>query len=296
METLEFCLICKNNSSVVFLHCKDHFFTKENFVICKCSACGFLFTNPRPQKEDLGHYYKTENYISHSNLQKGLINRIYHFIRKKNHKKKYSIIKKEIPSGKILDIGCATGEFLNYFKRKGWGVTGVEPDSDARKFASENYKLNVFLESELDNFEDGNFDVITMWHVLEHVSDLNKRMSELVRLVKTDGLIVIAVPNAGSYDAQQYGSFWAGYDVPRHLYHFSREAALNLFNKYSLKCIEIVPMKFDSFYVSLLSEKYLSEKKKYFKAFRMGLKSNREGRKNNNNYSSLIFLLKKEKS
>jgi|WetSurMetagenome_2_1015567.scaffolds.fasta_scaffold85646_2 2-polyprenyl-3-methyl-5-hydroxy-6-metoxy-1,4-benzoquinol methylase len=294
METLEFCPVCKNNNIVVFLGCKDHFFTNENFNICKCNECGFLFTNPRPPSQELGRYYKSENYISHSNSQKGIINRIYHIIRKRNHKKKYNIINREIANGKILDIGCATGEFLHFFQKKGWDVNGIEPDPDARKFACESYKMKVSSESELDNFENEIFDVITMWHVLEHVSDLNRRMSDIVRLLKTNGLIVIAIPNAGSYDAQHYGSFWAGYDVPRHLYHFTPEVALKLFCRYSLKCIKIVPMKFDSFYVSLLSEKYLSKQKKYLKAFFIGLKSNCRGRKNNN-YSSLIFLLKKEK-
>jgi 2-polyprenyl-3-methyl-5-hydroxy-6-metoxy-1,4-benzoquinol methylase len=296
MELLSNCPVCNNNKFSEFLQCKDHFLSKETFFILKCENCGLLFTNPRPDKKTIGQYYKSNQYISHSNTRKGIVNRIYHFVRSLNHRTKYKSISKIKSEGEILDIGCATGEFLAYFKKRGWKITGIEPDSDARKYAQNNYCLDVFPEDEIQSLGEKRFDVITLWHVLEHVPELNRRIQELYRLLKDDGILIIAVPNASSYDANHFGTYWAGYDVPRHLYHFNKEVIGRLFKKHHFICSDILPMKFDSFYISLLSEKYLSGKNKYFKAINTGIKSNCYARRNENNYSSLIFVLEKEKT
>jgi 2-polyprenyl-3-methyl-5-hydroxy-6-metoxy-1,4-benzoquinol methylase len=255
-----------------------------------------LFTNPRPEAADLGRYYKSEEYISHSNSRRGIINKVYHRIRKRNHKTKFSIIEREVNTGRILDIGCATGEFLAFMKERGWTCQGVEPDPEARAFAAENYGLEVLEEDALNQFPEKSFEVITLWHVLEHVPRLQERMKQLKRLLKPGGLLVIAVPNAASYDAQKYGSYWAGFDVPRHLYHFSKESAVSLFEKQGFMCKEILPMKFDAYYVSLLSEKYRKSSLKILKAFFSGWRSNCYARRHQNGHSSLIYLLKMAKT
>jgi 2-polyprenyl-3-methyl-5-hydroxy-6-metoxy-1,4-benzoquinol methylase len=296
MELLKKCPACDHEKFVEFIQCKDHFLSKEDFTILKCENCGLLFTNPRPEENDLGRYYKSSQYISHSNAKKGLINKIYHFIRRHNHKKKYKLISSYRSKGEILDVGCATGEFLLFLKQKGWNVFGIEPDADARQFAIENNKIEAFPESELVKLGRDKFDVITLWHVLEHVSNLKPRITELYNLLKDDGILIIAVPNSQSLDAAHYGSFWAGYDVPRHLYHFDQKVIKDLFSKFNFSCIEIKPMKFDSYYVSLLSEKYISGKNNYLKAAKTGWQSNCHARKNQMNYSSLIYIFKKEKT
>jgi SAM-dependent methyltransferase len=255
-----------------------------------------LFTNPRPALADLGKYYKSEEYISHSNTKKGLISRLYHIVRKRNFKNKYRIIASLSTGKDLLDVGCATGGFLAFFKAKGWSVMGIEPDKEAREFAIRNENLDVFDEEKLLNFGNKRFDVISMWHVLEHVPFPKDRLKVLKDLLNDDGLLVVAIPNPGSYDAEFYGKYWAGYDVPRHLLHFKQEVALKFFDDMGFDSVGVKPMKFDAYYISLLSEKYKSGKTSYIKAFFVGVKSNRFAKRNKSNYSSLIFLLKKKNS
>jgi len=193
-----------------------------------------------------------------------------------------------------LDIGCATGEFLNYFKNNGWNCTGIEPAKDPRKYAIENFNLDVKAEEALDQLGPDTFDVITLWHVLEHVPNLNERLGQISKLLKPDGLLLIALPNHLSWDATYYKDFWAGFDVPRHLHHFSPDTVKLLLVKYNISIFDIKPMKFDAFYVSLLSEKYKTRSMKYLSAFCKGIKSNAAAKKNRNNYSSLIYLAKKQ--
>lgn len=296
MEELKNCKLCEGSVFETHLKCRDHFLSGEEFIIARCTNCGFLFTNPRPEAAHLGAYYKSENYISHSNNRKGLLNKIYHSVRRYNHKQKYKLISRLLQKGDILDIGCATGEFLNYFKERGWQVIGVEPDADARAFAKTQYHIDVLPEEALTRIENRKFDIISLWHVLEHVPSLNERMKRIRDMLKDDGYVVIAVPNAKSNDASWYGEFWAGYDVPRHLYHFTQATAGALFKKHGFDLAEIHPMKFDAYYVSLLSEKYKTGKKSLVKAIKRGWKSNSWAKKNDSDYSSLIFILKKQKT
>lgn len=293
MENLNCCDLCGNTTFSVYLESMDHFLTKERFTIVKCEKCGLLFVNPRPSASEISKYYKSENYISHSTKQQGFLDKIYAVIRKKNHIKKYKLIEKYKKSGSIIDIGCATGEFLDFFKKKGWDVTGVEPDEDARNFATNNYKLNVFDEKNIQDLGEKNYDVITMWHVLEHVSDINERVFQLNRILKDDGIAVIAVPNPQSKDASVYKTFWAGYDLPRHLYHFSEKTITALFEKKGFRLVEKIPLVFDAYYISIVSEKYKTGKKNLIKAFYWGLKSNMWAKRNNDEFSSLIYVFKK---
>lgn len=291
-EILKKCPICGSIKLQKAFKTKDYFITQEEFGICACKKCGFHFTNPRPTKMALAPYYKSEDYISHSNSNQGLFGKLYQSIRKYTLGKKYELVSSIRDGENILDIGCATGQFLNEFKKRGWLCTGIEPDPSAREFASKNYDLKVFDEDKLDTLDSHSFDVISMWHVLEHVSDLSKRMEDLQRLIKENGSLFIALPNLDSWDAKHYEKYWAGLDVPRHLYHFKKENVELLFNKFGFKVHRIVPMKFDSYYVSLLSEKYRKNPLYLISAFFKGWYSNWKAKKSPPNHSSLLYILK----
>jgi 2-polyprenyl-3-methyl-5-hydroxy-6-metoxy-1,4-benzoquinol methylase len=205
--------------------------------------------------------------------------------------RKLALISRYQPKGEILDIGCATGQFLNYMSMHGWKATGIEPDEKTRSRAISEYGLKVFPEEQLNVFQKSCFDVITMWHVLEHVSELNARMEQLAKLMKPQGTLFIAVPNCNAYDAKKYKEFWAGYDLPRHLYHFTKEDIKLLMEKHGFTIANTLPMRFDAFYVSLLSEKYKSGKMRWLPALWNGFWSNmKAGQKNG--YSSLIYVIK----
>lgn len=293
MEILSNCPVCNSLNFKPFLICKDNTVSRETFNIIECISCGFKFTNPRPEENKLGDYYKSEEYVSHSNTNKGLINTAYQMVRKYTLLKKLQLISKFYKTGKILDIGCGTGEFLKTFKDAKWQTLGIEPSADVRKMAIEKYGLDVKEEAEIKNLEASGFDVITMWHVLEHVPHLNDRIEDLKRLIKPNGIIIIAVPNCTSLDAKIYAENWAAYDVPRHLYHFSPKDIETVFKNHGLNVFRILPMIFDSFYVSMLSEKYRSGKSNIIRAIWNGFHSNLAALKYGKTYSSQIYLIRK---
>lgn len=291
-ESLKHCPVCGSIKLQKAFKTKDYFLTKEEFSICQCKKCGFHFTNPRPKQEALAPYYKSEEYISHSNSNQGLFGFLYQQVRNFTLGKKYDLVSSMRDGESILDIGCATGQFLNEFKKRGWKCNGIEPDPEAREFAKKAYDLKVFGEEKLDEFNAQSFDVISMWHVLEHVSDLQKRLEDLRRLIKDNGILFIALPNLDSWDAHHYEKYWAGLDVPRHLYHFKKENVELLFDKFGFRMHQILPMKFDAYYVSLLSEKYKKNPFYFISAFFKGWYSNFKARKSPPNHSSLLYILK----
>lgn len=292
MNTRKQCPICKGEKFSPFLIVKDYTVSKENYNIVRCDNCNFKFTNPIPEEDRIGDYYKSEEYISHSNTNKGLINKVYQTVRNITLEQKEKLVTKGRERGNLLDIGCGTGEFLNHAKQKGWSTEGIEPDTEARNLGRKNYGLQISDETRLSSIESSSIDVITMWHVLEHVYHLNDRVVELKRILKNDGTLYIAVPNLESYDANYYKEHWAAYDVPRHLYHFSKNDIVNLMNRNGMEVKQILPMKFDSFYVSMLSEKYKKGKTNLWKSFINGWKSNKLAKKSMN-YSSLIYKIEK---
>lgn len=294
METLSNCPICNGATFLPFLRCNDHTVSRETFTIVSCSTCDFNFTNPRPYSTDLGKYYQSEDYISHSNSNKGFINTVYKLIRNYTIIKKVQLINRcnNNISKNILDVGSGTGEFLNGCKSAGWNVTGVEPSKSAALMAKENFNLSILDEEEIDNLEPNCFDIITMWHVLEHVPNLNQRVIELKKLLKVNGTIIIAVPNNSSYDAKFYKEYWGGYDVPRHLYHFKPHDIRLLCKNNNLKLVRVLPMRFDSFYVSMLSEKYKSGRIRLFRALWTGFISNIKAISSGEKFSSQIYIIK----
>lgn len=289
------CLLCDNKSFTNQLELKDHFLSGENFAIFSCDSCGLMITQPTPALDKLADYYESPDYISHSNQKQGLFNQVYQIIRKITLKRKLRLIRKYTRGDSVLDIGCATGEFLNYCALRGMNATGIEPNRKAREFAKQQYRLKVEDEQYLSNLRDASFSVITMWHVMEHVPDINERMATIYRLLADDGVAFIALPNPNSYDALYYNEFWAAWDVPRHLYHFTREAFNFMAEKFQFRVVNRIPMRFDSYYVSLLSEKYMKGKTSVISAMFRGLLSNRMARKVNSEYSSVIYVIKKSR-
>jgi 2-polyprenyl-3-methyl-5-hydroxy-6-metoxy-1,4-benzoquinol methylase len=272
-----------------FLTVKDYSVSKETFDLYYEETLDMLITHPQPSLENLGKYYESEDYISHTDNKRSLFEKLYHFIKSIALKNKLNLINSLQPNkGRILDIGAGTGDFLSVAKNDGWQTIGVEPSDRAKAIAKRKGVSFVSATSELENHS---FDVISMWHVLEHIPELDKQIKELKRLLKPTGTLIIAVPNFKSFDAKHYGKFWAAYDVPIHFWHFSKTAIKLLFEKEEMKLEKVLPMKFDSFYVSLLSEKYKSGKMNFIKAFFIGLQSNLKA-KNNFEYSSHIYILK----
>ena len=274
-----------------FITVKDYSVSKETFDLYHDETLDMLITFPQPGLDALGKYYESEDYISHTDNQRSFFEKLYHFIKNIALKNKLHLINSLQPNkGRILDIGAGTGDFLSIAKKDGWQTTGVEPSTKAKSIAINKGVSFVEFTTELEN---NSFDVISMWHVLEHVPDLDKQIKELKRLLKPKGTLIIAVPNFKSFDAKYYGKFWAAFDVPIHFWHFSKTAIKLLFEKEGMKLEKVLPMKFDSFYVSLLSEKYKSGKMNFIKAFYVGLLSNWKAR-SSFEHSSHIYIIRNE--
>ncbi|HFG0578538.1 TPA: class I SAM-dependent methyltransferase [Flavobacterium psychrophilum] len=273
----------------IFIKVKDNSISKESFELLIDEELQLLKTHPQPLLDILPKYYESEDYISHTDGKRSLFEKMYQIVKSYSLNKKVSLINTlHLQKGSLLDIGAGTGDFLATAKKQGWQITGIEPNEKAKIIS---ISKGVSFAENLESISSHSFDVITMWHVLEHVPDLENQIKLLKRLLKPNGTIIIAVPNYKSFDAKYYGEFWAAYDVPRHLWHFSKTAIEKLFANENMKLIKMLPMIFDSFYVSLLSEKYKNGKMNFIKAFYIGLKSNMKA-KRNLEYSSHIYVIK----
>jgi 2-polyprenyl-3-methyl-5-hydroxy-6-metoxy-1,4-benzoquinol methylase len=280
-----------NVSLKPYLRCKDYTVSKEVFKILIDEETELLITSPRPDDVNLSKYYESDDYISHSNSHKSVFTKIYQIVRNYTLRQKIKLINSFGSKEKtLLDIGAGTGEFLFECHKDGWKVEGIEPNMNARKLAEE--KTGTKLKTQISELGTERYDVITMWHVLEHVPNLTEYVSQLNDLLNSNGTIIVAVPNHKSFDASYYGKFWAAYDVPRHLWHFSQTSIQKLFARENMKVNQILPMKFDAFYVSLLSEKYKKGKMNILKAFNIGWRSNLKA-KHTSEYSSLIYVIRK---
>ena len=285
------CPFCESENTRSYLKLKDYFLSQEDFEILECDNCKLLFTTPRPDASVIGNYYKSEDYLSHNEHKKGLVPWIYNQVKKVNISNKYKIACKGFTKAKLLDFGCGVGDFLHYAQQNGCEITGCDMSEDARKFASEKLGKTIVSPNEIFALPHSTFDVITMWHVLEHIDNLKFQTEQLHRLLKDNGRLVIAVPNYMSYDAQYYKDKWAAYDVPRHLNHFHKESLQNIFaGSFELETIH--PMKWDAFYISMMSEKYIGKGNSFIKGILTGWKSNRKARKTGE-YSSLIYVFHK---
>ena len=295
MAIVSKCPSCNSGNWVDYLTCKDFTVSHETFSLKKCKSCNLIVTSPRPEDDRLSEYYQSDEYISHSSKASTLIDRIYLIARSYTLKWKLGIIDKyKLPKKTILDFGCGTGDFLKTCRDAGWTVEGIEPSPIAREKAIEKTGAPILNGFSIDHSK--RFGTITLWHVLEHVPDPNSLISNLSLSLEDDGTVFIAVPNHESFDALYYKEYWAGYDVPRHLWHFSKENMNKLLSNNRLQIKEIIPMKLDAYYVSMLSEKYKNNSKtnliSLLRAIFKGLRSNHKGNKTGE-YSSLIYVAKK---
>jgi 2-polyprenyl-3-methyl-5-hydroxy-6-metoxy-1,4-benzoquinol methylase len=276
----------------VYLEVKDYSVSGEEFQLLHNLELDMLETFPQPKEDKLPDYYKTEDYISHTDSKRNLFEKVYHLVRSISLKRKLNLINSFNSTEKnLLDVGCGTGDFLKIALNNNWNVSGIEPNPDARKISNSKTNNSVFEIDQLLKFKPNSFDVITLWHVLEHLPNLDNHLSVFKQLLKANGTLIIAVPNFKSFDALYYKNFWAAFDVPRHLWHFSQQSISKLVSKKEMKVTKTLPMTFDSFYVSMLSEKYKKGSLNIFNAFRVGLLSNLKA-KRSGEYSSLIYVIK----
>lgn len=293
---IAFCPICGDTQLKPAMTCTDHFATGETFVTVQCQNCTFVFTQDFPSENNIGAYYNVPSYISHSDTHKGLINTLYHWARKSALKSKSKIVIREasVKKGTLLDIGCGTGYFLDKMKKLKWVVTGIEKSDETRRYAKERFGLDCQNSEYLFDIKPQTKDVITMWHVLEHIESLDEVMVQLHSILKDSGVAIIALPNKDSYDAKSYKEHWAAYDVPRHLWHFSPNTFSLLANKHQFEIKEMKPMYFDTFYISMLSEK----NKNTFCASLIGLLKGAlfflRSLRHTQKCSSIIYILKKK--
>lgn len=272
---------------VSVMSCTDYTVSKESYELLMNPSYEMMVTSPSPS--DLENYYKSDSYISHSDSSTSFFDKVYQLVRKYTLKRKVSLINSFNTSGKkLLDVGCGTGNFLATAEKEGWNVYGIEPSKEARDISS---RKNIVALEELPFLREDNFDVITLWHVLEHVPNLLSYIETLKRKLSPNGVLLIAVPNYKSFDASYYKEYWAAYDVPRHLWHFSQKSIQMLFSEQGMHVQKVIPMKFDAYYVSMLSEKYKYGKNRFLKALCIGFLSNRKARATSE-YSSLIYLIK----
>lgn len=279
-----------------YIKVKDHSVSQESFELLYNDDLDMLETFPQPSTDKLPDYYKSDDYISHTDGKRNVFEKVYHLVKGIALKRKMKLINSVSKNTtSLLDIGCGTGDFLQVAYESGWTITGIEPNEQARAIANKKTNHSVFDSEQLFNLQSQSFDVITLWHVLEHLPNLETHFSLFRKLLKSDGVLIIAVPNFKSDDAQLYREFWAAYDAPRHLWHFSQESIKKLANGVQMELTKTAPMKFDAFYVSLLSEKYKFGKMNYFKGFWNGCRSNWKARRTGE-YSSLIYVLKHQNS
>ncbi len=292
------CPVCgeRQNLSLLPFQCKDYTVSGERYAIAHCNHCQHRYTLNPPAENEIGRYYKSDTYVSHSDTQEGFVNKLYHIVRKRALKKKQWVICNDTGknTGKILDIGCGTGAFLNQMKLAGWEVNGLEPDEDARRLAESHYAIQPQAPDALFSFSAETFDAVTMWHVLEHVHRLDEYLTQIHSILKKDGVFFVAVPNYRSYDAEKYKEFWAGYDVPRHLHHFCAESINTLMQKKGFYIDTLRPMPYDAFYVSLLSEKYIHGKDRLVQGFLNGWRSFQRSSADVRTCSSILYIIRKK--
>lgn len=296
--TIKVCPLCGGTHLERALTCVDHYATGEMFHLCRCRECGFLFTQDFPVEEEIGRYYETPEYISHSDTRKGMMNTVYHWVRSYMLGRKARLVEREAhrKGGRLLDIGTGTGYFAHAMSRRGWQVEAVEKSDAARAFAREHFGLDVKPAAAWQEFAPESFDVITLWHVMEHLEPLNETWEQLHRLLTEKGVLIVAVPNCQSFDARKYGAYWAAYDVPRHLWHFTPATMQQFGSKHGFILAERYPMPFDAFYVSMLTEKQMRHSCAFLRGTATGTLAWFSALMKKERSSSMIYVFRKKKA
>lgn len=289
------CPLCESDQIFLHLSCTDHFLSKEVFNLNRCGDCGFVFTQDYPDENEAGRYYESEDYISHSDTSKGLSNKLYRIVRSLMLQRKSALVRKitGLKKGTLLDIGTGTGHFAAAMKKAGWQVNGIEINEKAREHSSTRFGLEIISPEQISTLASDSFDCITLWHVLEHFHDPLNYTSEIMRLLKPGGLCLIALPNCNSYDAEYYGKYWAAYDVPRHLWHFSTLSFGLFMKKTGGVAGDIRTLPLDVFYISILSERYKGTKLPFMTGILKGMYFSLLTVINRKRSSSIIYLMRK---
>lgn len=295
-QHIQVCPVCGSTRISARWVCRDYYATGEEFQLNGCDDCGFRFTQDFPDETEIGRYYDSPEYISHTNTRHGVMNTVYHVVRSLMLRRKARLVLKESrhKTGYLLDIGTGTGYFPYTMQKRGWKVKAVEKNDSARAFAKKHFNFDVGTDALLDTVPDGTFDVITLWHVLEHLQPLNGMWEQFDRLLKQKGTLVIAVPNSDSYDARKYGNEWAAYDVPRHLWHFTPQTIEKLASKHGFVLTASYPMPFDAFYVSMLTEKNLKHRSGLLRGLLSGAKAYAAAWNHPERSSSLIYVFRRK--
>ena len=290
------CPLCNGAEIAPLFKCKDRFATGEEFEVCRCSSCGFTFTQNFPDEKEIDRYYESPAYISHSNTDKGIVNRAYHLVRRMMLQRKAHLVEKLtlLKNGKILDYGAGTGHFARTMAARGWNVTAIEKNAKARELAQKAFGFGMYPVEALATIAEREMDVVTMWHVMEHIQNPDNMWKELYRILDDTGVAIIAVPNSTSYDAQKYKEHWAAYDVPRHLWHFSPSTIMRWGEKHGFLLERQYTMPFDGFYISMLSEQNKGSRLHALKGFWSGLIGWIAQWKRRSASSSIIYVFRKK--
>lgn len=294
--TIQACPLCGGTHFKHHVDCMDYYASGEGFAVYECEDCGFRFTQNAPVEQEMNAYYATPNYISHSDTRKGLINHLYHYVRWYMLSRKAKLVRRALhrKTGRLLDVGTGTGYFVHAMYEKGWDVEAIEKNEQARQFVWEHFGLNVKKEDELGSFSPCSFDVITLWHVMEHIEHLNELWETLYTLLDENGVLVVAVPNSNSYDAVKYGSHWAAYDVPHHLWHFTPATMQQFGLKHQFVLEQHYPMPFDAFYISMMSERYKGSAFPFIKGMYGGARAWMDTLARKGKSSSVIYIFRKK--
>jgi len=268
---------------------KDHFFSQEVFEVLPSRHEGVLETFPKLNEQELSGYYNHENYISHQTKGKSLFDKAYQVAKRYMTKRKQNLVLRFHQEGRILDIGTGTGDFIRSFNSKDWDRYAIEPNKNLHDSLNKN---GIEILDDLEEITQHNFDVITLWHALEHIPDLEGTLKNIQAALNPGGTLIIAVPNFKSYDASFYKTYWAAWDVPRHVWHFSKSGLISLCEKFNFEFVTTSPLLLDAFYISMVSEKY-RKSNHILRAFWVGLYSNLQGMFKNE-YSSFIYMFNKE--
>ena len=295
--TLTRCPLCGSEQLEPTLTCVDSYASGEMFKLYRCAHCGFLMTQDAPAEEEIGRYYAVADYISHTDTRKGAMNRVYHWARRYMLRRKALLVEREahLTTGRLLDIGTGTGYFPAEMQRRGWQVEAVEKSAEARQFAKTHFNLEVKPDHTLHTLPQGAYQVITLWHVMEHLYNLEETWQQLYQLLDEKGVLIVAVPNCSSWDARKYGAYWAAYDVPRHLWHFTPNTIQQMGSKQGFRLVERYPMPLDAFYVSMLSEKHMHHRGAFVRGLLMGLPALWASAIKKERSSSMIYVFRKKR-
>ena len=261
-------MVSRGTNSCNSIETKDYLVTHESFFVEEKEK-GISFTHPVIADEEIDKYYNTTAYLSHSS-NKTLISFFFDLFSNIMVKKKTSFMLGLGGVSAYLDYGCGIGKLISSMNKKGVASYGYDTSSLAISVCN-NKSLNA--SSNLDDLPN-KYDLISFWHSLEHVSDYTKVLKKTKKMLSKNGTMVVALPNYDSFDAKFYSKFWAAYDTPRHRVHFTKKGFIKAASQLGFEVVKTKPLFLDSFYISMMSEKYKQSLFYFLKGLFIGALSN----------------------